>query len=240
MDLTIAAFVVAAVAALAGAAIQGAIGFGMNLVTVPVLALVVPESLPVAVIVLGLPISLAMLWHEHHAVDRAGIGWILGGRLPGAALGAWVVAVVSVTSLQRLVGASVLLFVIASIAAPPVPVRRSTQALTGAVSGVTGTAAGIGGPPLALLYQHHPGPAMRSTLAASFFVGTIVSLLALTLAGQVGGEQVLFGAGLAPFVLGGSYVGRRLHDRLDRGPLRGAVLLFAAVSAAVVIIDSVS
>src|SRR3546814_2113004 len=71
--------------------IQGSLGFGMNLVTVPALALVLPEALPVAVITLGLSISIGMLRHEHHALDRVGLAWILAGRVPGSVVGAWVV-----------------------------------------------------------------------------------------------------------------------------------------------------
>ncbi|HUF33202.1 MAG TPA: sulfite exporter TauE/SafE family protein [Acidimicrobiales bacterium] len=240
MELTLVALVAAMVATLAGAAIQGSIGFGMNLVTVPVLALLVPEALPVAVILLGLPISVTMLRHERAAVDRAGVMWIICGRLPGSAVGAWVAATVAVETLQQLVGVVILCFVIASIAMPPVPVRRGTQVLTGAVSGVTGTAAGIGGPPLALLYQHHTGPTMRSTLAASFFVGTFVSMVALGIAGAVGAGPVLLGLVLAPVVVLGSHFGRRSHAFLARGWLRSAVLVFSAVSAAVVIADSLT
>jgi uncharacterized protein len=239
MDLTIAAVVLAVLATMLGATIQGGIGFGMNLVTVPVLALVLPEALPVTVIVLGIPISVAMLRHEHRALDRRGIGWIIIGRVPGTMLGAWVVATVTTATLQGLIGAFVLLFVVASLVTPPIPVRSDTQAAAGAVSGVTGTAAGIGGPPIALLYQHHPGPAMRSTLAASFFFGTLLSLTTLAVAGEVGGDQLLLGIGLAPFVVAGSYLGRRLHAALDRGWLRPAVLLFAAASALVVIADAI-
>jgi uncharacterized protein len=238
VEVTVGILALAAVATLVGAAIQGSIGFGMNLVTVPVLALLVPEALPVAVIVLGLPISLAMLRHEHAAVDRAGLGWIIGGRLPGTAIGAWVVAVVSTEVLQGVVGTVVLLVVAASVVAPPVPVNRTTKALAGTISGVTGTAAGIGGPPLALLYQRHAGPAIRATLAASFLVGTVISLAALLVAGAVGWDQLALGAGLSPLVVAGTVVGRRSHALLDRGWLRPAVLGFAAVSALVVITDA--
>jgi hypothetical protein len=238
MHITFAAIALAALATIAGASIQGAIGFGMNLVTVPVLALVLPDSLPVTVVVLGIPISIAMLRHEHGALDRAGLGWIIGGRVPGTILGAWIVATAATDARSILIGVFVLAFVVASLAFPPVPVRPSTQVAAGAVSGVTGTAAGIGGPPLALLYQHHPGPAMRSTLAASFFFGTLLSIGTLTVARQVSGAQLLLGVGLAPLVLAGSYVGRRLHAFLDRGWMRPAVLTFAAISAVVVIVDA--
>src|SRR3546814_19579585 len=99
---------------------------------------------------------------------------------------------------------------------PVLPVRPSTQLVAGVVSGVTGTAAGIGGPPLALLYQHRPGSTIRSTLAAAFLVGTALSLATLAVAGEVGASQVLLGLGLAPPVMVGTVTGRRLHDRLDQ------------------------
>jgi uncharacterized membrane protein YfcA len=179
-----------------------------------------------------------MVRHEHRALDRPGIGWIIGGRVPGTVVGAWIVATAATQTRSILIGVFVLAFVGASIAFPPVPVRRATQVAAGAVSGVTGTAAGIGGPPLALLYQHHPGPAMRSTLAACFFFGTLLSISTLAIAGQVTGAQVLLGLGLAPLVLVGSSAGRHLHAFLDRGWLRPAVLTFAAISAVVVIVDA--
>ncbi len=238
MDLTTSAVIVAVVATVLGATIQGSIGFGMNLVTVPALALVLPEALPVAVIVLGIPISVGMLRHERHALDRAGVGWIMVGRVPGSVAGAWVVATVSTSTLQAVAGIVVLALVLASVAMPPVAVRPGSQLVAGAVSGLSGTAAGIGGPPLALLYQRSTGPTMRSTLAASFFFGTLLSIATLALAREVGREQLLLGAGLAPLVAVGTIAGRRLHGWLDRGWLRSAVLVFAAAAAVTVLADA--
>jgi uncharacterized protein len=238
MELTTTVFVVAAVATLVGATIQGAIGFGMNLVTVPVLALLVPESLPVSVIVLGLPISITMFLFERASVDREGILWIFVGRLPATVVGAAVVAAVSTTTLQAIVGILLLAMVAASAAMPPIPVDRRTQTAAGAVAGLTGTTAGIGGPPLALLYQRYGGPTIRSTLAASFLFGTIVSLGALSASGSVAVDQLAFGAGLSPFVIAGVLVGRRAHALLDRGWMRPAVLTFACLSAVVVLVEA--
>jgi hypothetical protein len=240
VDLTTGAVIVAVAATLLGATIQGSLGFGMNLVTVPALALVLPEALPVTVIVLGLPISVGMLRHEHAALDRPGVAWILLGRLPGTAIGAWVVATVSTTTLQALVGIVVLVLVIASAVMPPLPVRRETQLAAGVVSGVSGTAAGIGGPPLALLYQHRSGASMRSTLAASFLVGTVLSIGALALAREVGAGQLLLGLALTPLVVAGTIAGRRFHGLLERGWLRPAVLAFAAAAAVMVLVDAVT
>jgi uncharacterized membrane protein YfcA len=240
VDVTIGAVAATAAATAIGATVQGSVGFGMNLVSVPVLALVLPKALPVTPIVLGVPIAIGMVRYERHALDRPGVGWILAGRIPGTIMGAWVVATVSTSILQGLAGAIVLTLVAASVIIPGLQVRRSTQVAAGVVSGLTGTAAGIGGPPLALLYQRHPGPTMRSTLAASFMFGTMLSLATLGVARQVGLAEVLLGVGLAPVVVAGSVAGRRLHGFLDRGWLRPAVLLFAAITALIALVHAVA
>lgn len=238
MDVTIGSAAAVAAATAIGATVQGSIGFGMNLVSVPVIALVLPKALPVTVIVLAIPVAVSMIRYERHAIDRMGVGWILVGRIPGTIVGAVVVASVSTAVLQGLAGSFVLLLVAASVLMPAVPVRRGTQIVAGVVSGVSGTSAGIGGPPLALLYQNHPGPTMRSTLAASFAFGTSISLLTLLVAGQVGGPQVLLGLGLAPVVVAGSVLGRRLHRFLDRGWLRPLVLVVAGITAITAMIQA--
>lgn len=240
MNITIGVVVAAAAATAVGATMQGAIGFGMNLVTVPVLALVQPKALPVTVIVLGIPISAGMARYEWKSLDRAGVAWIIAGRVPGTVAGALIVAAVSTSVLQALAGGIVLALVVASVVTPPLRVHRGTQLAAGVVSGVTGTSAGIGGPPLALLYQRHPGPTMRATLAASFMLGTVLSLVTLGAAGQVGADQVFLGAGLAPVVIAGSIAGRRFHRWLERGWLRPAVLTFAAVTAVTALIHAVA
>jgi len=238
MDVGLGAFALIAAVVLVGAAIQGAIGFGINLLSVPIFALVAPELLPVAAIILGLPISIAMLRHEHADLDRKGLGWLIGGRVPGSIIGAWFVAVASTSSLRIVVAVFVLVLVAASIAAPAIPVAPSTQVTAGVVSGITGTTAGIGGPPVALLYQRHRGPAMRSTLAASFVAGTVISLATLGLSGSIELEAVVVGAALTPVVLVGTVLGRRLHGLLERGWLRPAVLAVSVGSSVAVLVDA--
>jgi uncharacterized membrane protein YfcA len=229
---------VAALATLVGASVQGSIGFGMNLVVVPVLALVIPDALPATAVLLGIPLSIAMTRHERHAVDRPGLVWITAGRVPGTVIGTLIVASVSIDVLKGFIGVFVLLSVAISALAPPIPLRPSTQFAGGLESGVTGTAAGIGGPPLAILYQHHPGPTMRATLAASFLIGTFLSLAALGIAGEVRGADIVLALVLIPVVLLGARIGRLAHNMLDRAWLRPAVLTFAAISAAVVLLDA--
>jgi uncharacterized membrane protein YfcA len=229
---------VIALATLVGATIQGSIGFGVNLVTVPVLALVLPDALPATVVLIGIPLALAMVRHEIHAVDRPGLAWIIVGRVPGTLAGTWLVTTLSPDGLKVLIGVCVFLAATVSLFIPPIRLRPANQMAGGFAAGITGTAAGIGGPPVALLYQHHPGPAMRATVSAAFFFGALLSATSLAVAGEVRAADVAIAAGLLPMVLIGSVLGRRSHDLLDRRWLRPAVLGFAAVSSVVAIVTA--
>ena len=230
MHLTAAGLAVALVAVLAGAFVQGTVGFGVNLLAAPVLALAEPDALPATLILVAMPLAVGMLVREHGATDWTGLRWLVVGRLPGTALGALVVATLPDDGLAAVIGLLVLLAVAMSLAAPPLPVTRGSALAVGAVSGAMGTASSIGGPPAALLYQHPAGPVLRSTTAALFVVGTTLSIVALAVAGQVGWDHVGLAVALTPAVAGGLLLSRRLGHRIDAGWLRPAVLVVAAAA----------
>lgn len=234
-DLSVAELLLVVAGALAGGVIQGAIGFGMNLVMVPLLALIAPESLPVAAVVIGLPLTLLVLRRERGTVDRAGLVWLVGGSLPGTVVGVFLVGAMTTRALQLAAGTLVLAFVAASARAPVIGLSPRSQVAAGALSGMTGTSVGIGGPPIALLYQHHRGSVVRPTLAASFTVATFLSLTSLWLAGETRWSQLSVGLVLGPIVLVGGLLGRGFHGLLERGWLRVAVLVFSGVSAVMVL-----
>lgn len=240
MDISVAEVAIVLVAAFVGSVVQASIGIGLNLVTAPVLALVEPRALPATVVLLALPLVVLMVGHEHTHVDREGLAWMMVGRVPGTVLGTLVVGALAPETLAVVVGASVLLAVAASAATRDLPHRPSTWIGAGLASGTSGTAAGIGGPPLAVLYQHHQGPVIRSTLAAVFLLGTALSGAALAMAGEVRADHVGLALVLTPAVVAGTLLSRPLTRYLDRRWLRPAILTFAAVSAVVVIADGLT
>lgn len=219
----------------AGSGVQATIGFGSNLVAVPVLAIVQPGAVPATATMMALPLALAMAAREGDHVDWSGVRWLMVGRLPGTVLGALVVASVATSTLSVVTGVSVLVAVALSAASLTVPLTPTAIAATGLASGTMGTATAIGGPPLALLYQHHEGRILRSTLAVTIGIGTVVSLLALVVAREVAGWQVLLALALLPGVLAGFLAGRSLARLVDGRWLRPAVLVFASLSALVAI-----
>ena len=157
--LVIAAFVTIA------ACVQGTIGIGFALIVAPILALLKPELLPVSLLFLMLPLNLFTLLREHQAFDWTGGSWITLGRAFGTLAGAGVLAVLSSHALNLLIGAATIAVAVVTMVAPAFSPNRSAFVTVGLLTGISETATGIGGPPLALAYQHHRPDVLRSTVA---------------------------------------------------------------------------
>ena len=72
-----------------GAFVQRATGFGLAVVGAPLLLMLEPRLVPVTLVLFGLTVSLMMVRHYWHEVRLDAIGMALVGRLPGNALGVW-------------------------------------------------------------------------------------------------------------------------------------------------------
>jgi uncharacterized membrane protein YfcA len=214
------------------ATVQGVVGFGGNLLAVPLVALVVPAALPGAMVLPSLPMVVAMAINERDHVDRRGSAYLLLGRLPGTALGVTIVALVSSEVLSAVIGALVLVAVaVSAFAAHLHPgVTPTTATVTGVATGVMGTAAAIEGPPLALLYQHDPPPVLRATLATQFAIGIVITLAGLALGAQLQWWQVLLGLSLMPSYGIGLALSIAVRPRVRGWNLRPFVLGVAAIA----------
>jgi uncharacterized membrane protein YfcA len=222
-----------------GGLVQGTVGFGLALVAAPLLAIIDPALVPVPlVLVSGLHATLAMV-RERSDTDWAGVGWALLGRLPGIAVGVVAVAALSPRAFSAVVGIIVLVCALLSAVAWRPRPGPAALLVAGLVSGVTGTAASIGGPPVALLYQDEGGPRVRATLAAYFTAGTVLSLAGLLVGGQVHGSQLLAAATLLPFMVAGFLLSGPARRLLDRGWVRPAVLAVSTAGALFLLVNAV-
>ncbi len=222
-------------AVILGALVQGSVGFGFALIVVPILAMVDPESLPATVLLLALPLSSIMALQERRSIDSPGVFWITSGRLLGAVGGVGLLATIPTGYLSVLTGGLILVAVAMSILSPDFEIKNSTRLVGGIASGVMGTAAGVGGPPLAFVYQKRTGPELRSTIALSFAIGTVMSLLGIVLVGKLEEHQLRLALLLLPAMLLGLWGSRRISKFLDKRWLRPSILAFAAVSGMTVV-----
>ena len=234
------AIAILATTVVVGATVQTLVGLGVGLVAAPVTALVAPEMMPGTLLWLAAAMPLVTLLREHDNIDWRGLGWSIPARIPGTAVGVAVVALVSERELGVAVGLMVLAAVVLTLKTVRLPINRTTLVTAGFVSGVTGTATSIGGPPLALLYQHREARQIRSTLAVYFVLGAVLSLAGLAVGDALQTRELLLALLLAPCLVGGFAVSTVLRRWVDPDRVRYGVLAVCGLSALVLMVRSLT
>jgi hypothetical protein len=231
LDIALASLVIAI-----GALIQGSIGFGVNVVGGPILVLIDPRLVPGPALFIGFALTVLVGVRDRAGIDRTGFLWVFCGRIPTSIAAALLVAALPVRGTAISLGVAVLVAVILSVLGWRVERTPSTLFSAGALSGVMGTVAAIGGPPIAMLYQDVSGREVRGTLSAMFAVGTLMSMAFLALVGRFGVDEIVVSLTLLPAVGVGFAASRFVTPWVDRGFVRPAILTLCAVSAIVAIV----
>jgi uncharacterized membrane protein YfcA len=194
--------------------------------------------MPGALLMVAVLMPCLTLVNDHHDIDWSGLLWSLPARLPGTVVGVWVVTTLTARELGIAIGVVVLLAAAVTWRAVTVPVNRATLSVAGFASGITGTATSIGGPPIAIVYQHRPAGEIRTTMAVYFLVGASLSLVALFVTGDLTREQVVAAAELVPFLAVGALLGALARRSIPAHVVRPAVLLVSSASALVLLVRS--
>ena len=240
MPVTIIQLAVAIVVIAAGALVQGSIGIGLGILTVPILSLIDPVMAPVPTLLLAIPLAISMAWRERTDIHGRSVIWLLLGRFPGAVFGLGLLAVATQRTLDILIAMSVLAAVAILSPGVKMPRNRTTELITGITAGIMGMVASMGGPPAALLFKDERGPMIRSTLALFFSFGLVVTLLARILAGRITGNDVLLGALLFPGLAIGYIASSRLRGRVDAMALRPAILTISSIAAVGLLVRAIT
>jgi uncharacterized membrane protein YfcA len=238
MTLTPTAFLLIGLAVFISAFAQGCSGMGFAMLSAPIVTLFAPGLIPVMLLVLMIPLNAYVGWRERAAIDWRGVKLISIGRFAGTFLGLWILLVVNLHQLSLLIGWSTLIAAVVALLSPSFDLGRAGLGLVGLITGVTETSTGVGGPPLALAYQHKSGAVLRSTVALCFLVGEVISLIVLMIGGKVGADTLLVSVQMLPFLVLGSYASKFVHHRLDGPLLRYLVLGFSSISGIVVILQA--
>lgn len=238
MDPTTYAVIAAAV--LVGSVVQSAVGLGVGLVAAPVTALLEPSLMPGALLMVAALMPCLTLVFDHHDIDWPGLLWSLPARVPGTVVGVLVVTALTPRELGIAIGVVVLVAVAVTWRAVRVPVNRATLSAAGFASGITGTATSIGGPPIAIVYQHRPAQEIRTTMAVYFLVGASLSLVALLVSGDLTREQGTAALELLPWLAMGAGLGAVARRSIPAHVIRPAVLVVSSVSAVVLLVKSVA
>jgi len=223
-----------------GSLLQGAVGFGLSLIAAPLVTLIDPTLVPGPLLMAALVLPVLTARRDRSWIDLRGVRWALVGRVPGSILGAAMLSGLSPRYMSLAVGLVVLAGVAMTASGIHLRPRGPTLLVAGVLSGFMGTTAAIGGPPLALVYQHAEGPRLRGTLAGYFVVAAAISIAVLALAGRFGLHDLVAGVALLPGVVLGYSFSHRAARWVDRGFTRHAVLLVSALAALALVIRALA
>ena len=232
---------IAATAAILLAAyfIRGITGFGSGLISVPLLALFLPLTFVVPVILL-LDFTASLViggfsrqhvrWRELLILIPVGvIGVVIGTHL-----------LVNLPQKPMLIALAIFVFLFAIKSLLNIYGDKAISqawavpaALTG---GTVGGLFGTGGPPYVIYLAHriHDKDALRATLSMVFFAEGLARIISFLVVGLLMSREIwaAFFAGL-PIVLGVLYLGSRVHHGLSSAHMArlvGGLLLVASVS----------
>ena len=225
----------AALAITAATCVQYGLGIAFGLIAGPLLALVSIDFVPAPVLLLTCVTATSSLISERHLVNWRQARTGIGGRIAGAIIAAMVLGMIpSEKAFMPLFGLTIAGAVLVSVSGISVPFSLPSIAAAGSVSGFTATITGVGGPPMAIVYQHQKAATARPTLQAFFAFGSALSFIILFLSGHVGVRDIVITAMLLPAFAAGFLIGPFVRPLFDRN-FRKFLLALAAASAAMLI-----
>jgi uncharacterized protein len=226
--------VLAGAAALLGALVQSATGFGFALVLSPALfAVLDPYEAVTTMLLLGPPLNLLVLADSRGLAQWRVLAPMLAAAVPGLLVGALALELLSKSTLQVLVGAGVIgaagwQLRRRSVAADatPVPATAGGAAVAGVLSGVLTTSISVSGPPVVLWLEAlglRPDE-LRASLAGSFLFMNVAGGIVVVAAGGTGAVRPDVLLALLVLVLVGHALGRLAFRRIA-GPAFSLVAL---------------
>lgn len=227
----IAQWILLAVAALVASTLAGVTGFGGAAVLLPVLVLVFGVRAAVPILTVAQLIGNgSRVWFNRHDLNLRVVGWFALGGVPMALLGGYLFASAPLPALTRLLGGFLILVVVWRHLRPrppkpfPVPVFAGIGAGASFLSALLGSVGPIMAP-FFLAFGLVKG-AYIGTEALATVVMHVTKLVAYGETAVLTTADVWVGVALGPIMVLGSFVGKRILERL---PERVFVILIEAV-----------
>jgi uncharacterized membrane protein YfcA len=234
------AWLVCAVAVVAGTMLQRLSGAGFGMIAAPVMTLVAESYVPGTILLLGFAVGLGSVLGAGDAVVMADLPPGFLGRMLGAAVAASIATLVVGSAALPVIVACIVLFSVAlNLAGLKIPITKVSLFSAGSIAGVMGTLTGIGAPPMAILYSSVETRRSAASQNAFFGFGMVVSILALALAGLIRLPQIAFALSLLPLVPISLYIVRPLMRRFERGSIRPWALGLATLAALILLARSI-
>jgi uncharacterized protein len=223
------ALLVALFSALLAGAVSGLTGFGLALISVPLLLFVYePRTVIVITAVLSVIINLAVVWDSWRDADQRIVVALLPSALVGVIVGTEVLRTVDPDYIRLGVGIVVVfsaVLLLRDVRLPGAGTRWGTV-VAGSTSGALSTSTGLAGPPIVLLLASRgfPKRAFRGSSALYFLAMSLVGLAVLYIRGIFDADHVPLALALIPAAFLGKAIGTAMLKRISEGAFRVATL----------------
>lgn len=219
--------------------IRGITGFGSGLISVPLLALFLPLTFVVPLILLlDFTASLVIGGVNHHHVRWRELLILIVPSVIGVVIGTHLLVNLAQAPMLIVLAIFVFLFALKSLLNihGDTPISQAWAIPAALTGGTVGGLFGTGGPPYVIYLSHriHDKSALRATLSALFFIEGLTRIITFLVAGLLMSREVwvayFFGL---PVVLGMLFLGGRVHHGLSAAHmarLLGGLLLVASLS----------
>jgi len=230
------AFAAGFVAVALGAAFQSSAGLGFGLLVSPVFALIDPMLVPSAVLLIGISTAAMATWRVRDNINWTQIPLPIATRFVGIICGVIILAYVADERATVSVVFGFLVLFAVAITGFQWHIRPTPGNLiaAGYLSGLMSAMVGIGGPPMGLVYQRSAAKDIRAMLNAFFAIGTLMSIIVLTIGGFMSMRHVIVAACFYPAMAIGLALAGQL-DRFSDAHIRLVILAICTVASVVLI-----
>lgn len=235
-DLSLLQIILANLALLAGACLQGVAGYGIGTLAAPLLFLINPVLVPAPLILNAVVLTVFMLLRNRAALQFRQVRFAIGGGVGGTILAGMTLMLISPKGFELAFGVLILIGVLLSAGGLRPALNARNSILAGAASTYMGTITAVGGPPIALIYQDQKGPLVRANMSAFFLAASFFSLAALVASGYLGQRELQLFVVTFPGVLIGFWLSGKLVNRMPFDGLRPVILGIAAIAGVAALI----
>jgi uncharacterized membrane protein YfcA len=222
----------------AASVVQGLLGFGFSLVTVPILVLFVAPKMAVPVILVLSTFINLFLYREVRG--KASLRRMLPLMIAGVAglpVGTYLLVTLDAGLVKIAVGCLVAFFALVFLAGLERPIRRENWGLVaaGVTSGILNGVSSTSGPPV-ILFLANQGmvrDTFRASLIAYFLFLNLATIPIYLIGGLISRGVLGYSAALLPAMVLGALTGSKLSRRVPERSFR-RIALIAVIGAGVV------
>lgn len=226
--------IVGTIAVFFGAFLQGCLGFGFGMISVPLLLMVLAASEVVPMqIALSLMLSVPLAWQVRHHLTPTLVFPLLLGALAGLPVGFKLMALFDGPYLKLTIGVILVAMSVAMLSGWSRPIKSQLPALfpVGFLSGILQTTSAMSGPPIILFLtnQGMDKDQFRANILMYFALLCGISTVGYVSQG-IFTQPVLQRMGVFSISLMiGGFIGARLSNRIPQDLFRKLALIVAAV-----------